>query len=97
MVVISYKMIRLYGKVDKKSLEALDTWYQIVERSNWSNFNELRRMFNSVDAVGYDLYVFNIKGNHVRVIVRILFSVRTVYIKFIGNHKEYDKVRIDQL
>jgi len=97
MVVISYKMIRLYGKVDKKSLEALDTWYRIVERSNWSNFNEVRQMFNSVDAVGNDLYVFNIKGNHVRIIVRILFSVRTVYIKFIGNHKEYDKVRIDQL
>jgi mRNA interferase HigB len=90
-------MIREYCKTDKQSLEALDTWYRIIQKSNWANFNEVRRIFNSVDAVGNDLYVFNIRGNHVRVIVRILFEVRTVYVKFIGSHKEYDKVRIDQL
>ena len=54
-------------------------------------------MFNSVDAVGSDLYVFNIKGNNYRLIVRIIFRVRTIYVKFIGTHKEYDKVNLDDL
>jgi len=57
----------------------------------------MRQIFNSVDAVGNDLYVFNIKGNNYRLIVRIIFRVRTIYIKFIGTHKEYDKVNLDDL
>lgn len=57
----------------------------------------MRKTFGSADAVGNDLYVFNIKGNHYRLIARIIFKVRTVYIKFIGTHAEYDKVDISQL
>jgi mRNA interferase HigB len=93
MVVISYRMIRQYGDRHHESLEALNIWYNIVRRADWSHFHDIRRDFNSVDAIGNDLYVFNIRGNHVRLIVRITFQVRTVYIKFIGNHSEYDQVK----
>jgi len=50
--------------VDKhKDVEdQLNNWYRIAEMSDWSNFNEMRQLFNSVDSVGNDLYVFNIKG-----------------------------------
>jgi mRNA interferase HigB len=54
-------------------------------------------LFNTVDAVGNDLCVFNIKGNKYRLIARIIFRVRTIYIKFIGTHKEYDRVNLDEL
>ncbi|WP_310590299.1 type II toxin-antitoxin system HigB family toxin [Dyadobacter pollutisoli] len=97
MVVISYKMIRKFGKKHQDSLEALDSWYHIFRKGDWSNFHEVKRVFNSVDAVGNDLYVFNIRGNHIRIIARILFRIRTVYIKFIGTHSEYDKVKLDRL
>lgn len=68
-----------------------------MSRGDFANFNELRLMFNSVDAVGNDLYVFNIKGNQYRLITRIHFNVRTVYIKFVGTHKQYDKLDITKL
>lgn len=54
-------------------------------------------MFPSTDYVGNDLYVFNIQGNKYRLIARITFRVRTVYIKFIGTHAEYDKVNLGDL
>jgi len=66
-------------------------------KADFANFNELREMFGSADSVGRDLYVFNIRGNHYRLIVRIIFRVRTVYIKFVGTHKEYDKIDLDTL
>ena len=97
MVVISYRTIRQYIDKHKVVEDQLNNWYIIAEKSDWANFNELRQMFNSVDAVGNDLYVFNIKGNEYRLIVRIIFRVRTIYIKFIGTHKEYDKVNLDDL
>jgi mRNA interferase HigB len=97
VVIISYKTIREYVDSHKDVEDQLNNWYVITEKSDWSNFNEMRRIFNSVDAVGNDLYVFNIKGNNYRLIVRIIFRVRTVYIKFVGTHKEYDKINLDDL
>jgi mRNA interferase HigB len=76
MVIISYKTIREYGEKRIEAFEALDNWYTIVEKADFANFAELRAVFNSVDSVGDDLYVFNIKGNHYRLIVRIHFNVR---------------------
>lgn len=97
MVVISYRTIREYTDLHKDVEDQLNNWYVIAEKSDWANFNEVRQMFNSADAVGNDLYVFNIKGNTYRLIVRIIFRVRTIYIKFIGTHKEYDKLNLDDL
>lgn len=61
-------------------------------KNDFANFNELRMIFNSVDAVGNDRYVFNIRGNRYRLIALIHFDVRTVYILFVGTHGEYDKI-----
>ena len=49
-------------------------------------------MFGSVDAVANNRYVFNIKGNKYRIVALIHFKIKTVYIRFVGSHTEYDKV-----
>jgi len=60
-------------------------------------FADVKKSFNSVDAVGDGLFVFNIKGNDCRLIARILFKARTVFIRFIGTHREYDVLNISEL
>ncbi len=56
------------------------------------NFPDIRATFNSVDSVGNQHYVFNIKGNDFRLIVVIQFKHGYVYIRFVGTHAEYDKI-----
>lgn len=51
-----------------------------------------KKTFNSVDNVGNQHYVFNIKGNNYRLVVVIKFTIKFVYVRFIGTHKEYDKI-----
>jgi mRNA interferase HigB len=97
MVVISYQTVREFIENHPQVEDALNNWYIITEKSDCANFHEIKKMFNTVDSVGNGLYVFDIKGNHYRLIARIIFRVRTVYIKFIGTHKEYDKVDLSQL
>ncbi|WP_439558071.1 type II toxin-antitoxin system HigB family toxin [Dyadobacter sp.] len=92
MVIISYRAIREFGKRYPDALEALNVWHKIVEKANWSHFHEVREVFNSIDAVGNDRYVFNIKGNKYRLVALIKFNIRTLYILFIGTHAEYDKI-----
>ena len=97
MVVISYKTIREFADRYADSEDALNNWYTIMGKSDFANFNDIRKMFNSADAVGNDLYVFNIRGNRYRLVVRILFRVRTVYIKFVGTHSQYDRLKMNNL
>ena len=92
MVIISKAAIRDFVKVHNETEVALENWYQLTSSADWSSFNEMKNTFNSADAVGNDRYVFNIKGNNYRLIALIIFKVRTVFILFIGTHKEYDKI-----
>ena len=36
--------------------------------------------------------IFRIKGNAYRLVVRINYPYRTVVIRFIGTHAEYDRI-----
>ena len=60
--------------------------------SNWNKLADVKETFSDIDFVGNDRYVFNIGGNKYRLVAMIHFSTRTVYIRFIGTHKEYDKI-----
>lgn len=97
MVIISHKAIRQFTIVHPELLSSLERWYSISLKADWKNFSDIKKDFNSVDAVGNGLFVFNIKGNDCRLIVRIIFKTRTVFIRFVGTHNEYDLLNINQL
>ena len=93
MVVISYGTLRSFFELHAESEDALNNWYRLTTMADWANYHEIKKMFNAVDAVGNDRYVFNIRGNTYRLVAMIFFDVRTVYIRFIGTHAEYDKLK----
>lgn len=71
---------------------ALEDWYEKTRKAEWTCFADIKKTFNSVDSVGNKRYVFNIKGNVYRLVVLILFTPHTVYIRFVGTHADYDKI-----
>ena len=72
--------------------DALEDWYTKTEDAQWNNFADIRNTFNSVDSVGNQHYVFNIKGNDFRLVVVIKFTPQLVFIRFVGTHAEYNKI-----
>ena len=93
MRVIAKKTLVLFYTKHEDAETALEDWYEKTENSNWKNFAQLKQTFNAVDNVGNNRYVFNIKGNHYRLVALILFRIKMVYIRFIGTHKEYDQIK----
>lgn len=71
---------------------AVERWVAIVSKANWKNHFDLKQKFPSADYVGNKRYVFNIKGNHFRLIVVVIFVAENVDVRFIGTHNEYDKI-----
>jgi mRNA interferase HigB len=92
MVVVSKTQLNQFGQQHADAADALDEWYKTVKQADCGNLAELRQSFNSVDYVGNDRYVFNIKGNRYRLVAMIFFDIRTLFVRFIGTHAEYDKI-----
>ena len=92
MVIISKTILAEFGVKHNDSVEALNKWYADTKMANWKSISDVKQSFNSVVFVGNDRYVFNIKGNKYRLVVMMFFDIRTVFIRFIGTHAEYDKV-----
>lgn len=63
-------------------------------KAKWKSFSDMRKDFGSVDFVGGQRYVFNIKGNAHRLVVAVKFTPQLVYIRFVGTHNEYDRIDI---
>lgn len=92
MRIVSFKRIKTFIERHNDSKTALEEWYYKTTRAEWRNLSDIKKNFNSVDYVGNNRFVFNVKGNNYRLVAIIIFSSQKVYIRFIGTHAEYDKI-----
>jgi mRNA interferase HigB len=92
MRIFTEQRLKEYVEAFPESKVALQNWVSIVKKSNWTCFADIKKSYNSVDSVGNQRYVFDIKGNNYRLVTVIKFTIKFVYIRFIGTHKEYDKI-----
>lgn len=94
MHVISRKTLidffELPGRQDAKG--PLEAWYSEAKRAQWSSPKDIKNQFASASIIAGNRIVFNIAGNKYRLIVRINYDSKTVFVRFIGTHKEYDKI-----
>ena len=92
MVIITKGVIHLFANKHPRSAVSLNEWFEKSKSANWKNFPEIKQSFNSVDAIGNDRFVFDIAGNNYRLIAMIHFGIRTLYIRGIFTHAEYDEL-----
>jgi mRNA interferase HigB len=92
MVVLIKKTLSTFAEKHPLAAAPLNNWYNIAKAANWNKLTDVKEVLNNVDYVGNDRYVFNIKGNDYRLVAMIFFDKRTLFIRFIGTHAEYDKI-----
>lgn len=93
MRIIARRTIIDYYEKHPQAKEALEDWYHKTKEAEWTCYADMKKTFNSVDSVGDQHYVFNIKGNDFRLIAVVKFSPSHVLIRFIGTHTEYDRIK----
>ncbi len=92
MVVIARKTLREYGKANPEAKEQIDAWYAEASDADWKTPADVKAKYRSASILKDGRVVFNICGNKYRLVVWIAYSVRTVFIRFIGTHEEYDQI-----
>lgn len=90
MRIISKSPFREFESQNPEAKIPLINWYKEAKKSNWENLAEIKETFPHADLVG-ECVVFNIGGNKYRLITKINFKAKIIYIRSILTHKEYDK------
>lgn len=93
MRIVKPLVIEMFSQEHNDARGSLDHWYRLTKAGKWRNTADVKAVFgNLVDFVANNRAIFNIKGNSYRLIVEINFHSQAVFIRFLGTHKEYDKV-----
>jgi len=92
MRIVTFRRIQDFCRHQPDVAIPLQVWYQKTSKAEWHSLTDIRKMFGSADYVGNNRYVFNIKGNHYRLVAIVIFASQKVYIRFIGSHAEYGKI-----
>jgi mRNA interferase HigB len=86
---------KLDGHKDQRAVKtALDSWFQEVRQAEWKNSSEVKASYAHASIIGADRVVFNIKGNAYRLVVAVNYARGTLFIKWLGTHKEYNKIDV---
>ena len=93
MRIIAHRTLVLFYTKHADAKAALEEWFLKTQKADWESFDDIKKTFNSVDAVGNQRFVFNIKGNDYRLVALIEFKIKMVYIRFVGTHKEYSNIK----
>ncbi len=57
----------------------------------------MKEKYLTASIINAERVVFNICGNKYRMVVRINFASGAVFVRFIGTHREYDKIDVETI
>jgi mRNA interferase HigB len=99
MRIISRKRLRQFWErrahTDAEPL--LKAWFREASKADWSGPSAVKAMYRNASIIGNNRVVFNIAGNKYRLVVKINFAYRVVYIRFVGTHREYDAIDVMEI
>ncbi len=92
MRVIAVTTLRSFWEKHPDAEQPLKAWYEEVMNATWAQPADIKAMYRHASVLKNRRVVFNIKGNDYRLIVAVAYKLQIVYVKFIGTHKDYDRV-----
>jgi mRNA interferase HigB len=92
MRIISKKTLKDYWKREPATQAALEAWHAEAKKTDWSSPADIKASYGTASILKDGRVVFNIGGNKYRLVVWINHPFCTIYIRFVGTHKEYDEI-----
>ena len=100
MRIIAKRTLRAFWESEPKYTDAqgpLEAWHEETKKADWTTPQELKAQFGNASILKDNRVVFNIKGNDYRLVVKINYPYRVVYIRFVGTHAQYDDIDVETI
>ena len=94
MRIISKKILKDFWTVHTDSEQQLKAWHAKTKLASWASPSGIKNDYRNASFVANNRVVFNIKGNKYRLVAAVNYDFGIIYIRFVGTHKEYDKIDV---
>lgn len=93
MQIIARRALRQFWERYPAAEKPLRAWYGTVAAAEWSGPADVKEVFGrNVDFVADNRIIFDIGGNKFRLVVHVSYRYRRVLVKFVGTHRDYDRI-----
>jgi len=92
MRIISRRKLREFWELHPDARQSLQAWYEDAKQANWKTPADIKDVYHNASILTNNRVVFNIKGNRYRLVVAIQYEHGIVFIRFIGSHRDYEKI-----
>jgi mRNA interferase HigB len=92
MRVIAKKVLREFWTGRPDAEQPLRAWHGEAKAARWRTPADVKGKYRSASILRDSRVAFNIGGNKYRLVVKINYSFQVIYVRFIGTHREYDRI-----
>jgi mRNA interferase HigB len=92
MRIVALKTLREFWAQHPDAEQPLRAWHDEVSRAEWRSPSDVKAQFGNASILKGRRVVFNIKGNHYRLVAALAYQTGLVFVKFVGTHAEYDGI-----
>ena len=90
---IALRALKQFWRLHPQAEIPLRAWYGVASQADWSRPQDIKDDFGAtVDFVADNRVIFDIAGNKYRLIVHVSYRYKRMLVKFIGTHKDYDRI-----
>lgn len=97
MRIIARKALQVYWAKVPATKSNLESWFAEAKAANWNTPHDVQASYGTASILRGGRVVFNICGNNHRLVVWINYEFHTIYIRFIGTHREYDDINAETI
>jgi mRNA interferase HigB len=99
MRVIARKTLKIFWEKfgNRDAEQPLRAWFAEAKTANWKKPQDIKDSYRSASFVGKDRVIFNIGGNKYRLVTAIKYDFGILYVRFIGTHKQFDKIKVEEV
>ncbi|MDP2809575.1 MAG: type II toxin-antitoxin system HigB family toxin [Rhodocyclaceae bacterium] len=95
MRIIALSALRTFWERHPDAETPLRSWYALASRAVWKNPADVKGAYRNASFTANNRVVFNIKGNDYRLVAAIRYDRGLMYVRFVGTHRQYDRIDVE--
>lgn len=92
MRLIAKSTLVTFWSAHPKAKPPLMRWLKLVVAADWSSMNDVQSAISNVVILNAERARFEVAGGNYRLVAAFDFPRKIVFVKFLGTHREYDKI-----
>ena len=97
MRIYSRRTLKGFWDQHPDAEQPLRAWFAEARNAQWKAASEIKALHRTASFVGNDRVVFNIGGNKYRLAVALSYARGTVFVRFVGTHRDYDGIDVKRV